>query len=113
MIIASIILTVSSDNDMYADGEHPWDGKDCDTDLMYWAREDIWGPDITAEINAALAECYATIGQWTNPAPCPGSCNEVACVYSCALANFFDVIISNIFLKIISYFYYYLFLDFK
>lgn len=73
---------------------------ECDDDLLYWAREDIFQNSVSVDIENELISCGNTLPNWLNPLPCPNSCEELICKYSCAIRKYDFV---NIQLKFFSY----------
>lgn len=63
-------------------------GSTCDKDILYWAREDVFNPAVTADLEGSLQNCYNSIRSAAKPRPCLGSCNAYVCAFSCAMKNY-------------------------
>lgn len=63
-------------------------GTECEKDLLYWAREDVFNPVVTSDLESALDSCYNKIRTAKKPRPCLGSCNAYICAFSCAMKNY-------------------------
>lgn len=78
-IVCCVVLTVLALNA---------NAQSCDTDLLWWARADVFKPSVTQRIGNALTECHANIASRMDPVPCANSCNELICNYNCAVQTF-------------------------
>lgn len=63
-------------------------GQDCDTDLLWWARSDVFNEHTTSALQDALNDCSDNIASRMNPVPCGGSCNENICNFECAMRQY-------------------------
>lgn len=78
----------------------------CNPNLFRLARKDVFKSNVTNDVREAHAHCKSTINGWTESTPCPDSCDEVMCLYNCALHTFVSVNIYFIIKIIVSNFKY-------